>query len=176
LRKIGILPIAGWQRLSYNSDALNCQFSPSCSNYAAHAIAEKGLIMGSFMASDRVMRCNPSALEFHLKYGGKMSADNKFLIDPIHLNPVVNSDKSPAKAVLLSAVIPGAGRAYAGRKHDAFTSFMLFAMSTTFAVQTYREERPFAAPIFIGLATIIYGGELYGAYRTAKYYQPLSEP
>jgi putative component of membrane protein insertase Oxa1/YidC/SpoIIIJ protein YidD len=176
LRKIGILPIAGWQRLSYNSDALNCQYYPSCSNYAAHAIAEKGLILGSFMAADRIMRCNPSALENHLKAGRGLTVDKKYLIDPIHLEALRESTKSPALAVLFSALVPGTGRAYAGRTHDAFTGFMLFAFSATFAVQTYREERPIAAPIFIGLATLIYGGEIYGAYRTAKYYQPPSQP
>lgn len=176
LRKIGILPIAGWQRLSYRSDALNCQYYPSCSNYAAHAIAEKGLILGSFMATDRIMRCNPSALENHLKVGRGLTADNKYLIDHIDLEPLVETTKSPGLAALLSAVVPGTGRAYAGRTHDAFTGFMLFVFSATFAMQTYREDRPVAAPIFIGLTTLIYGGEIYGAYRTAKYYQPALQP
>ncbi|MHC4753368.1 MAG: membrane protein insertion efficiency factor YidD [Planctomycetota bacterium] len=45
LRKIGILPIAGWQRLSYNSHSLDCQYAPACSFYAAQAIGEHGLIL-----------------------------------------------------------------------------------------------------------------------------------
>ena len=31
------------------------------------------------------------------------------------------------------------------------------------------------APFQIGLAMILYGGEIYGAYRTAKYYQPIKD-
>ena len=38
LNKIGLLPIAGWQRISYNTNLFNCQFYPSRSNYGSDAI------------------------------------------------------------------------------------------------------------------------------------------
>lgn len=38
-----------------------CRFSPSCSEYAAQAIARYGLAEGSARAADRLMRCNASA-------------------------------------------------------------------------------------------------------------------
>jgi putative membrane protein insertion efficiency factor len=38
-----------------------CRFTPSCSEYAAQAIARYGLIDGSARAADRLMRCNASA-------------------------------------------------------------------------------------------------------------------
>ena len=28
------------------------------------------------------------------------------------------------------------------------------------------------SPIFVGMAAIVHVGEIYGAYRTAKYYKP----
>ena len=42
LEKATIFPIATWQRLSYNSSLLNCQFYPSCSNYGSIAINQYG--------------------------------------------------------------------------------------------------------------------------------------
>jgi len=36
-----------------------CRFQPTCSEYAAIAIAEHGLIRGTFMALSRLARCHP---------------------------------------------------------------------------------------------------------------------
>jgi putative membrane protein insertion efficiency factor len=36
-----------------------CRFQPTCSEYAAIAVAEHGVIRGSLMAAWRVLRCNP---------------------------------------------------------------------------------------------------------------------
>ena len=47
LKKIGLLPISMWQRISYNSNYFNCQFYPSCSNYCAKALGT-GLARGVF--------------------------------------------------------------------------------------------------------------------------------
>ena len=120
IKKVGILPIAAFQRFTYNVDGLNCQFYPSCSNYGAQAIQDYGLIRGSFMVSDRIVRCNPSSLVHHLKHGGEFNPINKRLIDPVHLPQPAVFNKSPALAASLSAVIPGTGRLYAGRWFDGF--------------------------------------------------------
>ena len=42
-----------------------CPFTPSCSEYAARAIARYGLVEGSARAADRLMRCNASAARFY---------------------------------------------------------------------------------------------------------------
>ncbi|GIS70699.1 MAG: hypothetical protein CM1200mP10_02760 [Candidatus Neomarinimicrobiota bacterium] len=44
--KSAILPISAWQRISYNSELLACQFYPSCSNYGALAVKDYGPIIG----------------------------------------------------------------------------------------------------------------------------------
>lgn len=36
-----------------------CRFQPTCSEYAAIAIAEHGVIRGTFMALTRLARCHP---------------------------------------------------------------------------------------------------------------------
>ena len=36
-----------------------CKFIPTCSNYAIEAINEYGSIKGSYMATKRILKCNP---------------------------------------------------------------------------------------------------------------------
>ncbi len=38
-----------------------CRFVPSCSEYAAEAVAKRGLLHGSALGLWRVLRCNPFA-------------------------------------------------------------------------------------------------------------------
>lgn len=37
----------------------SCRYVPTCSEYAAEAIAQKGLLRGSVLAAWRLVRCNP---------------------------------------------------------------------------------------------------------------------
>jgi putative membrane protein insertion efficiency factor len=37
----------------------SCRFVPSCSDYAAEAVARHGVVRGSLMAVRRLARCNP---------------------------------------------------------------------------------------------------------------------
>ena len=170
IKKMGILPISAFQRISYNSHFLNCQFYPSCSNcsnYGAHAIKEKGLILGSFAASDRILRCNPTAISYYPKYTDSTSI---MLYDPLNINAIKSPAKSPAMAIMLSAVIPGTGRMYAGRWTEGFFGLARFALYASLTYYAYDEEMYFLTGL-CGLGTFInYGGEIYGAFRSVKYY------
>ena len=64
-----------------------CRFTPSCSEYAAQAIARYGLIDGSARAADRLMRCNASAA------GAYPRGEGGTLLDP------VGDETPPAGAV-----------------------------------------------------------------------------
>ena len=39
--------------------ACGCRFYPTCSQYAAQAVAEHGLVRGSFLAARRLVKCTP---------------------------------------------------------------------------------------------------------------------
>ncbi len=168
VRKVSLLPIAVWQRLSYNSDILNCQFYPSCSNYGSHALKKYGLVAGAAITSDRIVRCSPFALYYHAKLGEPFHAPDGRLID--YLNPSLNrkKEKSPVLAASLSMIIPGSGRVYTNRSWDGLMGFWTFYMSSTTAFYAIKNKRPIAGPMFGFFAISIYLGEIYGAWRSAK--------
>lgn len=171
LNKVFIFPISVWQRISHNASLLNCQFYPSCSQYAAMSISNFGL--GGFaMAADRIVRCNPSALHYHRKMNGEYHRDYSGLIDTPIPSPEESTKKSPVLAALFSAVIPGSGRVYAGRFFDGLFGLAIVYLTGTSAYQASWTDNTIRKIYAYSLLSIFYTGEVYGAYRTAKYYQP----
>ena len=51
--------IRGYQRLVSPLFGRRCKYHPSCSEYAAQAIARFGILRGLVLAAWRVLRCNP---------------------------------------------------------------------------------------------------------------------
>ncbi len=171
LEKVAVLPIAGWQRLSHNTRLLDCQFYPSCSQYGAISINENGLLIGIPMTADRIVRCNPSAFFNHLHMrGGFHDADGRLIDHPTsHLN--ASTKKSPIAAGLLSAIVPGFGRIYAGRWFDGLLGFCMVYITATSAMVANEGNNNFQKSFAYSMAGIFYTGEIYGAYRSAKHYQ-----
>jgi len=171
IHKAGLLPIAAWQRLSYNTDLLNCQFYPSCSNYGAEAIKQYGLFRGSALASERIVRCSPFALHYHMETKAPFHAPDGRLIDYAIPAPAAKTNKSPWLASLLSALIPGSGRIYAGRTWDGIMGMWTMYLAGSSAYYSLKNDRPIAGPLFGTTALVVYFGEIYGGWRAAKYYQ-----
>jgi hypothetical protein len=75
----------------------------------------------------------------------------------------------PAVAVLLSAVVPGAGRVYAGHRAEGINSFVLHAVSAWQAVVGFDRDgtRSTRGWIAIGTGVVFYAGNLYGSAVTA---------
>ena len=103
---------------------------------------------------------------------GKFHSPDYRLIDPVQItNAENNSHKSPLFAAALSIVLPGSGRMYAGRFLDGFMGMWMIAISGTAAYSSFQENRKIKGNLFSVITLIFYAGEIYGAYRTAKYYQ-----
>ena len=170
LQKLFIYPIAQWQRISYNSNAFNCQFYPSCSNYCSIAIKEKGAVIGSIIGMDRITRCNPSALYYHQKIHGAYKDSDGRIIDNITPLSYQKNNKSKLLAVSLS-LIPGMGKIYAGRAYDGiYGVFNLFVSLQAYSTAT-KNKNKFISSVF-GLSSIVlYASEIYGSWRAVKYYQ-----
>ena len=59
IRKLFILPIRIYQWCISPFLPQSCRFYPTCSAYAAEAIARHGLFKGGFYALRRILRCHP---------------------------------------------------------------------------------------------------------------------
>jgi putative membrane protein insertion efficiency factor len=59
VRTVAILPIRVYQRLISPMVGPHCKYYPSCSEYAAQAIRDYGILRGLILAGWRVLRCNP---------------------------------------------------------------------------------------------------------------------
>ena len=171
LNKIGLIPIAGWQRISYNTNLFNCQFYPSCSNYGTDAINKYGIIRGGVIASERITRCNPRAYHYQLIQNRPFHANDGRIIDPVIIKSNIHSNKSPILAALISTLIPGSGRFYAGRKFDGISGLWSFFLYGSTTYNLIRSDNKVLTPIFIGICFYTYLGEIYGGWRSAKYYQ-----
>jgi len=171
IEKAAIRPIAAWQRISHNTDLLNCQFYPSCSQYGAIAIKENGILKGLPMAADRIVRCNPSAFSNHIHMHGKFHKKDYRLVDYTQPDFESSNSKSPVLAGILSALLPGAGRVYAGKWFDGFMGFVMVFLTATSAYESSKRDNMFNKVFSYSMAGIFYTGEIYGAYRSAKYYQ-----
>ena len=57
---IVLLPIAFYRKfLSPMKSMPTCRFLPTCSEYAVEAVKTRGIVVGSALATWRVLRCNP---------------------------------------------------------------------------------------------------------------------
>jgi uncharacterized protein len=59
IRGIAVLPIRAYQRVVSPMLGPRCKYYPSCSEYAAQAIREFGVLRGVVLAGWRLLRCNP---------------------------------------------------------------------------------------------------------------------
>jgi hypothetical protein len=57
--RAGIALVRAYQRWFRHLKPRTCRFYPSCSEYAAEAIAARGLLRGLLLAAWRVLRCHP---------------------------------------------------------------------------------------------------------------------
>ena len=59
LRALAIGLVRFWQIVFRPILGSNCRFTPSCSDYALEAVREYGAVRGGYLATRRILRCNP---------------------------------------------------------------------------------------------------------------------
>jgi putative membrane protein insertion efficiency factor len=59
MRRIAVAPIRLYQVAVSPLFGSRCRYYPSCSEYAAQAIARFGILRGLVLAAWRLLRCNP---------------------------------------------------------------------------------------------------------------------
>ncbi|MFP6564674.1 MAG: membrane protein insertion efficiency factor YidD [Myxococcota bacterium] len=58
-RRLVILPLTAWNRFVSPLFGPRCRFHPSCSQFAAEAIARHGVARGGLLGLRRLVRCHP---------------------------------------------------------------------------------------------------------------------
>ncbi len=76
--------------------------------------------------------------------------------------------RSPFLASFLSALVPGLGKAYAGRGFDGLYSFVLNVGSFYLAYDAYEHKRSPEVYIYSGIFLFFYSGNIYGSWITAQ--------
>lgn len=59
LKDLLLAALRGYKRFLSPALPASCRFVPTCSDYAAEAIARHGALTGSVLAAWRLLRCNP---------------------------------------------------------------------------------------------------------------------
>lgn len=52
-----------FQEVISPQDGPRCPFYPTCSHYGKQAVKKHGALLGSFLAGDRILRCNPYTIK-----------------------------------------------------------------------------------------------------------------
>jgi len=155
-RKVLIAPIALFQRVSYSTPLLDCPFEPSCSQYMAEAVVRHGALPGVIIGADRLVRCNPWAFHYHLR-----DHPEPFHIDGRLLDPMPEERKPwDLKAAGALAIVPGLGRARAGRTGDGIVSFLMVASLATSAYKLHLDGKQIRAGFMGGLSIIFWLADL----------------
>ena len=60
LKALYLLPVRFYRKfLSPLKPAGSCRYQPTCSMYAIEAVQEWGIVIGTILATWRILRCNP---------------------------------------------------------------------------------------------------------------------
>ncbi|NOZ07756.1 MAG: membrane protein insertion efficiency factor YidD [FCB group bacterium] len=153
--------------MSYSSSHLGCQFEPSCSQYMALSIADYGVLRGVIVGSDRILRCNPAALTYHLEAVQPEFTTDGRMVDTVGYETADQPGKIPQLAFALS-VIPGLGRAYAGHKFDGLISFTFISSFGYLSYNGFQNDQKIAPSVYGVIALTFWLADFYGAFRSAS--------
>ncbi len=78
--------------------------------------------------------------------------------------------KSPTKAAIMSAIIPGSGKIYANEVGDGITAFLLTGLFTYLAVDKFQNNQNSSAWLYTSIAAFFYAGNVYGSATAVQNY------
>lgn len=79
-------------------------------------------------------------------------------------------NKNPLTASLLSTIIPGAGKIYAGKTGDGITAFITTSLLAFLSYNNFENRHNTRGWIFASLASFFYAGNIYGSAAAAQLY------
>ena len=78
--------------------------------------------------------------------------------------------KSELTAVILSTIIPGAGKIYTSEYSDGIIAFLVTSLMGYISYTDFKADHKFREWLFAGLTAFFYGGNIYGSAASAQIY------
>jgi TM2 domain-containing membrane protein YozV len=78
--------------------------------------------------------------------------------------------KSELTSILLSTLIPGAGKIYTNEYSDGIIAFIVTSLMGYIAYTDFKANHKFREWLFTGLTAFFYGGNIYGSAASAQIY------
>ena len=78
--------------------------------------------------------------------------------------------KSELTAVILSTIIPGAGKIYTKEYSDGIIAFLVTSLMGYISYTDFKADHKFRGWLFAGLTAFFYGGNIYGSAASAQIY------
>ena len=105
-------------------------------------------------------------------YSDYSLAEGENIFGKIYEDRYNGRQKSPALAGLMSAVIPGAGKFYAGRKDEGFAAFFTVGIFAGLTAECWVKKGPkdWRTIVFGTLGSLFYIGNIYGSYMSVGIY------
>lgn len=130
-------------------------------------IQHSGLYLLNSQADSALQELN-SLSEHSLVYSDQVDLLKEYTLETMDFRP-----KSMAMSGFLSAVIPGAGKIYAGEKGTGIGSFLLLAGMGGMAVENILKSgiASWNSIIFTSLFSVFYLGNIYGSIISVKTYR-----
>ena len=117
----------------------------------------------AYLFDDRSL---PSKDKFLSPFEGK----DKFILSDFYERKSNPPYKSEFTSVLLSTIIPGAGKIYTEEYSDGIIAFLVTGLMGYISYTDFKADHKFRGWLFAGLTAFFYGGNIYGSAASAQIY------
>jgi tetratricopeptide (TPR) repeat protein len=104
------------------------------------------------------------------KYLSSFELEEKYKIEEFYNWKSEPPYKSPTKAAIMSAIIPGLGKIYVNEIGDGITAFLLTGLFTYFSVDKFQNNKTASGWLYASIATFFYAGNVYGSATAVQNY------
>jgi TM2 domain-containing membrane protein YozV len=141
-------------------------------------------LLGNFDTLDRsinnylpVKRLNSFAYLFDYKplptkniFLSPFEGNNKAAVSNFYERKLNPPYKNELTAILLSVIIPGAGKIYTKEYSDGIIAFLVTSLMGYISYTDFKADHKFRGWLFAGLSAFFYGGNIYGSAASAQIY------
>jgi TM2 domain-containing membrane protein YozV len=131
-------------------------------NEADEGEASKLFYFSYFFTDDKLPQKNDFLSFYNL--------GEKKIIDDFYERKIDPPDKSVTAAVIMSTLIPGSGKIYAGQVGDGIIAAITTGLFGYLAYDNFNARHNFRGWLFSGFAALFYAGNIYGSAAAVQIY------